>query len=1082
MGKTTKKIASSLLLPWLFSMVVMMARAEDPYLFFDWKVTYGTRSPLGVPQQVILINNEFPGPNLNTTTNNNVVINVFNNLDEPLLFTWSGIQQRKNSWQDGTPGTMCPIAPGTNYTYHFQVKDQIGSYYYFPSTGFQRAAGGFGGLRINSRLLIPVPFADPEDDYTVLVGDWYADSHTVLKKRLDGGKSLARPDGVLMNGRQGKVGDGNEEPLFNMKPGKTYRYRICNVGMKNSINFRFQGHTMKLVEVEGSHTVQNIYDSLDIHLGQCYSVLVTADQDPKDYYMVASSRFTKYHLQATGIVRYEGGKGAASTVLPEAPVGWAWSLNQFRSLRWNLTASAARPNPQGSYHYGQINITRTIKLVNTAGTVDGKLRYAINGASHTDVDTPLKLAEYYQVADKLFKYDVIGDEPPANVDSLEKIEVGTWTPEKRKNYNLLDAVSRYTIQVYPKSWAAIMLTFDNSGMWQLRNECLERSYLGQQMYVSVLSPERSLRDEYNLPDYSLICGMVKDVPKPLPYHMRKLLSLDVVGFVPWHVNKCIFVHICLHSGSLCHIQVNSFLVGMIDMASDSEHRKASRCRKNSPAMEEISCDESSPGGSHLKKGPWTSAEDAILVEYVTRHGEGNWNAVQKHSGLSRCGKSCRLRWANHLRPDLKKGAITPEEEDRIIELHAKMGNKWARMALELPGRTDNEIKNYWNTRIKRLQRAGLPIYPPEIRMQALNESEQSDEMNTRDNNNRSDGSQMNDFDIPEVEFKNLELNQGLLRCSPSLLDIPTTSLLQKNVGPSQSLGYLFPGMNPHKRLREMETGHSFSKFDQSSGDAFARLSSMQSLWSSPSYDPNLNLNRQTGPIGIPGGHTPINGKSSTSEPDSKAMKMELPSLQYSESQAGGWATSSSPLPSLESVDTIIQSPESEHTQSNCPSPRSSGLLEAIVYESQSKNFTAPDGVESSSRNVSDNIWDAACGDPISPLSQSAASVFVDNTPGSGRSSSDEPFSTETLPGYNMKPEPFDWTSTESSSKDISCPLEYLRPDALLDSFWFGHRIARSKEQLITEDVGDLLGEDFNYDYKQADDKSFEPESSTWDHC
>lgn len=135
-------------------------------------------------------------------------------------------------------------------------------------------------------------------------------------------------------------------------------------------------------------------------------------------------RFTKYHLQATGIVRYEGGKGAPSTVLPEAPVGWAWSLNQFRSLRWNLTASAARPNPQGSYHYGQINITRTIKLANTAGTVDGKLRYAINGHSHTDVDTPLKLLEYYQVAQKAFKYDVIKDEPPANVETLDKFTTG----------------------------------------------------------------------------------------------------------------------------------------------------------------------------------------------------------------------------------------------------------------------------------------------------------------------------------------------------------------------------------------------------------------------------------------------------------------------------------------------------------------------------------------------------------------------------------------------------------------------------------------------------------------------------------
>jgi transcription factor MYB, plant len=85
-------------------------------------------------------------------------------------------------------------------------------------------------------------------------------------------------------------------------------------------------------------------------------------------------------------------------------------------------------------------------------------------------------------------------------------------------------------------------------------------------------------------------------------------------------------------------------------------------------------------GPALKKGPWTSAEDSVLLDYVKKHGEGNWNAVQKSTGLSRCGKSCRLRWANHLRPNLKKGAFTAEEERLIIQLHAKMGNKWARMA------------------------------------------------------------------------------------------------------------------------------------------------------------------------------------------------------------------------------------------------------------------------------------------------------------------------------------------------------------------------------------------------------------------
>ncbi|GLT26955.1 hypothetical protein SLA2020_019900 [Shorea laevis] len=531
-----------------------VVQGEDPYLFFEWNITYGTAAPLGVPQQVILINGQFPGPNINSTTNNNIVINMFNNLDEPFLVTWSGIQHRKNSWQDGVAGTNCPIAPGTNYTYHFQVKDQIGSYIYYPTLGMQRGAGGFGGLRVNSRLLIPVPYADPADDYTVILNDWWTKSHSTLKKILDSGRSIGRPAGVLINGKVAK-GDGKDEPLFTMEPGKTYKYRICNTGLKTSLNFRIQGHKMLLVEMEGSHTVQNSYESLDVHVSQCYAVLVTADQTPKDYYMVASTRFQRKEMTTTGIVRYTNGKGPASPELPPAPVGWAWSLNQFRTFRWNLTASAARPNPQGSYHYGAINITRTIKLANSASKVNGKLRYAINGVSHVDTPTPLKLAEYFQIPDEVFKYNVIGDEPPSSNQEVVlqpivlnmtfrtfieiifenhetaiqswhldgysffavAIEAGTWTPEKRKNYNLLDAVSRHTIQVFPKSWAAILLTFDNAGMWNIRSEIWERHYLGQQLYASVISPARSLRDEYNIPDYALLCGDVVNLPKPPPY-------------------------------------------------------------------------------------------------------------------------------------------------------------------------------------------------------------------------------------------------------------------------------------------------------------------------------------------------------------------------------------------------------------------------------------------------------------------------------------------------------------------------------------------------------------------------------------
>ncbi|CAN1854471.1 Transcription factor MYB102 [Linum perenne] len=100
----------------------------------------------------------------------------------------------------------------------------------------------------------------------------------------------------------------------------------------------------------------------------------------------------------------------------------------------------------------------------------------------------------------------------------------------------------------------------------------------------------------------------------------------------------------------------------------------------------------------LKKGPWTSEEDDKLMDYIRVHGYG----------LQRCGKSCRLRWTNYLRPDIKRGRFSPEEEEVIIQLHSVLGNKWSAIAARLPGRTDNEIKNYWNTHIrKKLLRMGI---------------------------------------------------------------------------------------------------------------------------------------------------------------------------------------------------------------------------------------------------------------------------------------------------------------------------------------------------------------------------------------
>ncbi|KAG8484695.1 hypothetical protein CXB51_023575 [Gossypium anomalum] len=103
----------------------------------------------------------------------------------------------------------------------------------------------------------------------------------------------------------------------------------------------------------------------------------------------------------------------------------------------------------------------------------------------------------------------------------------------------------------------------------------------------------------------------------------------------------------------------------------------------------------------LRRGPWTVEEDLKLVNYIASHGEGRWNSLALFAGLKRTGKSCRLRWLNYLRPDVRRGNITLEEQLLILELHSRWGNRWSKIAQHLPGRTDNEIKNYWRTRVQK---------------------------------------------------------------------------------------------------------------------------------------------------------------------------------------------------------------------------------------------------------------------------------------------------------------------------------------------------------------------------------------------
>ncbi|CAN8294630.1 unnamed protein product [Cochlearia groenlandica] len=142
----------------------------------------------------------------------------------------------------------------------------------------------------------------------------------------------------------------------------------------------------------------------------------------------------------------------------------------------------------------------------------------------------------------------------------------------------------------------------------------------------------------------------------------------------------------------------------------------------------------------LRKGLWSPEEDEKLLNHITNHGHGCWSSVPKLAGLQRCGKSCRLRWINYLRPDLKRGAFSPEEETLIVELHAVLGNRWSQIASRLPGRTDNEIKNLWNSSIKKkLKQRGIDpnTHKPISEVDTFVDKDKQTSNNKRSSNNNN---------------------------------------------------------------------------------------------------------------------------------------------------------------------------------------------------------------------------------------------------------------------------------------------------------------------------------------------------------
>eukprot|EP00250_Pteridium_aquilinum_P009489 c18700_g1_i1 orf=1274-2488(+) len=196
----------------------------------------------------------------------------------------------------------------------------------------------------------------------------------------------------------------------------------------------------------------------------------------------------------------------------------------------------------------------------------------------------------------------------------------------------------------------------------------------------------------------------------------------------------------------------------------------------------------------LRKGLWSPEEDEKLISFITKHGHGCWSSLPKQAGLQRCGKSCRLRWINYLRPDLKRGMFSQSEEKLIFDLHGVLGNRWAQIASHLPGRTDNEIKNHWNSCLKKKLRSQAQYEEPK-RLQseeklAISNNHKKHSPFFKDNSILNDDLDFYQFSDDIVNF-NPQGNPKLLKLN-SLHPATNNSLQMDGFQQQQSSGMQLP--------------------------------------------------------------------------------------------------------------------------------------------------------------------------------------------------------------------------------------------------------------------------------------------------
>ncbi|KAJ3183430.1 hypothetical protein HDU87_006749 [Geranomyces variabilis] len=510
---------------WILSSVLALAAAEPASRVavksFDLNITESIGAPDCYAKTIRYINGKYPAPAIHVDQSDRLRVTVRNGLEsEAISIHFHGIRQLGTPWYDGTSHVSQNAIPaGKEMTLEFSVKDQSGTFLYHAHNAMQELSI-FGAVIINEPAEVRKTL-HYDDERTIVLSDSWHNSSLAQETGLLGApfKWVGDPQSLLTNGitlspncsylpmPQGATTGGYAVTI--VEPKKTYRFRIINAATLNFLRFDIPGHTMRVIEADGTLLKPTKIDHLELNAGQRYSVLITADQEAKDYWMSSQAMWRKASAQnGWSILRYSNAKTQESTppaALPaRGPEIPSWMEDQLRPLK-----PPRVPQQEGDtrfYNFSQVALA------------DGTVRWQVADRVYELPDQALLLQHYNntiknlpaaskpvsiergRVVDIVLQSSVgnlngVCEEHPFHLHGHSFWDLGggngTWHSGIKADVN--NAILRDTVTVYPYrsayfqtplpagtscGWRRIRFVADNPGAWLLHCHIVAHLVMG----------------------------------------------------------------------------------------------------------------------------------------------------------------------------------------------------------------------------------------------------------------------------------------------------------------------------------------------------------------------------------------------------------------------------------------------------------------------------------------------------------------------------------------------------------------------------------------------------------------------------